>query len=212
LGGDQTTLVESFEYDAGFGGCCVGAPTSVGSNSFATKVIDAPGNVTLYSYDARGNRIHTQHRIPSITEDFGYNVYGQPTSHVHPDNGSAYRRRDVFTYYDAGPQRGYRAQEVVDASALHLTTTFDYDPVGNIIRMIDPRGHDTFYTYNALDQLLGETSREVMPDVRYRRDFYYEANNNVVREDIENRDESGALQPNARFSAIFDYEILNQVI
>ncbi len=203
LGGDQPELVETFEYEDGFGSCC--------GRDFVTKHTDARNHVTLHFYDDRGNRRHTQHRLPAVIEDFEYNQFGQMTAHVLPDNGSGHRRRDEYVYYDSGPQRGYRAQEIVDAGGLTLTTTYEYDAVGNVVRTVDPRNHDTLYDVNALDQVLRETSREVTPGsgIRYRRDFYYDANNNVVRVDVENRDETGQLQPNTHFSTIFDYDILN---
>ncbi|HVS19205.1 MAG TPA: DUF6531 domain-containing protein, partial [Planctomycetota bacterium] len=77
--GIQSELVESFEYDSGFGGCC-------GSN-FVVRHTDARGNVTEHDYDTKGNRVQTRHRIPSIVEEFDYNAFGQLIRHIHPDNG-----------------------------------------------------------------------------------------------------------------------------
>jgi len=204
LGGDQTQLVEQFEYDTNLGGCC-------GFN-FVTRHVDARGYETLHAYDSRGNRTNTIHRIPSITESWEYNAFGQMTAHTLPDNGSSYRRRDGFTYYSAGPQTGYLYQQIVDASTLALTTTYEYDAVGNVVRMIDPRGHDTLYTFNALNQIVRELSREVTTGsgVRYEKLTWYDANDNVVRTDVENRDETGALQSNTHFSTLTEYEILNR--
>jgi RHS repeat-associated protein len=204
LGGDQSALVELFEYDTGFGGCC-------GFN-FVTTHTDARSNVTLHAYDANGNRLHTQHRIPSIVEDWEYNAFGQVTAHELPDNGSTHRRRDEFTYYNAGPQRGYPSQYIVDAGGFNLTTTFEYDSVGNLVRQIDPRGHDTLYTVNALNQTVREQSREVTngSGVRHEKLLWYDANDNVVRTDMENRDGAGVLQSNTHFSILVEYEILNR--
>jgi len=206
LGGDQTTLIESFEYDGGLGGGCCEV-------NFVTRHTDARGNHTLHTYDGRGNRLHTQHRVPTAIEDWEYNVFGQVISHWLPDNGSGHRRRDAFSYYGAGPQRGYTAQQIVDAGGFALTTTFEYDPVGNLVRAVEARGNDTHYTVNRLNQVVRETSREVTPGsgLRYARDYYYDANDNLVRVDVENRDDSGALQTNTHQSTIVDYEILNRV-
>jgi RHS repeat-associated protein len=226
-GGDQAEIVERFEYDLDLGGCC-------GSN-FVTRQVDGRGNETLHDYDQRGNRLRTTHRIPSIVEDFKYNDHGQLTRHVLPGNGSGHRRVDVYTYYHepndpaTGPMFGYLRQLIVDhlhddpndppdppavTSHFELTTTFEYNDVGIITKVIDPEGHDTQIVVNELDQPVRRISREVQAGggVRYQRDIFYDFNNNVVRSDVENIDEAGALQANTHYSTILEYEILNQPI
>ncbi|MFQ5411269.1 MAG: DUF6531 domain-containing protein, partial [Phycisphaerae bacterium] len=203
LGGDQMQIIETFTYDDAFGGCC-------GTN-FITSHTDGRGNTTTHSYDAAGNRTHTTHRIPTVVEDFEYNAFGQMTAHIHPDNGSLHRRRDEFTYYAVGPQTGYRQNQIIDAPGFALTTTYEYDRVGNVNRVTDPRGHDTQSVYNQLNQVVREISREVTTGggVRYEKDTFFDANDNVIRVDIQNRDDSGVVQPNTHFSTIYEYEILN---
>ena len=207
LGGDQAEIVEQFEYNTGAGGCC-------GGDNFVTRAVDGRGNETLHNYDAHGNRTHTQHRIASIVEDWEYNTFGQMTAHVLPDNGSGSRRRDEMTYYAGGPQKGYLQGQIMDAGGFNLLQTYEYNAVGDVIRQVDPRGHDTLYLVNALDQVVRQTSREVTngSGVRYQRDTYYNANDNVVRADIQNIDELGILQANTHFTTTFDYEILNRPI
>ncbi len=205
--GDQAELVESFEYDTDMGGCC-------GFN-FVTKYTDARGAETVHDYDENGNRIHTQHRIPSIVEDWEYNAFGQVTAHVLPDNGGGHRRRDEYTYYEAGPQAGYLHEAIVDATDLALTTTYEYDTVGNVTRMTDPRGADEQYIVNQLNQVVRSISRETAPGsgIRYQRDIYYDANDNVVREDVQNLDETGQVPAdgNTHLTTVYEYEILNNV-
>jgi len=263
LGGDQTQVCESFEYEPGFGGCgvcsagemvelrsedecpacarqhaaggdeadlgstsepvegaaclgccCCGGGGGGGCGSFVTRHVDGRGNETLHEYDAHGNRTHTQHRIPSIVEDWEYNTSGQVTAHTLPDNGSGHRRRDEYTYYTTGPQKGYLHQEIVDAGGFALTTTHEYDAYGNVIKKIDPRGHDTQFIVNQLDQVVREISREVTAGegVRYQRDTYYDANDNVVRVDVQNIDDQGILQPNTHYTTVYEFETLNRVI
>ncbi len=201
--GDQETIAEFFEYDTEFGGCC-------GSN-FVTKYIDGRGGVITHIYDDSGNRTQTTHRIPSIVENWEYNEFGQVLAHVHPDNGSGHRRRDEFTYFDSGSQRGYLERDVVDVGGFALTSTYEYDLVGNIVRTVDPRGHDTTYVINELDQTVREISREVSDGsgIRYQYDTYYDANDNVVREDVINIDSAGVLQTNTHFTTTYEYEVLN---
>lgn len=203
LGGDQPQLVESFEYDTSFGGCC-------GFN-FVTKHTDARSNATHHAYDAHGNRTNTIHRMAGITESWEYNSFGQHTAHVHPDNGSGHRRRDEFTYYASGTPRGFRYQAIIDAASLGPTTTYEYDAMGNLVRIIDARGHDWLYTYNQLDQKVRERSAPVSDgSVRFVTDRYYDANDNLIRLDLPNTGDLCATTANTNLTTVYDYDILNR--
>lgn len=205
LGGDQAEIVNLFEYDAGLGGCC-------GTN-FVTRHVDGRGNETIYDYDSNGNRTLIIRRIPSIVETFEYNSFGQMTARVLPDNGSGHQRRDEYTYHASGPQMGYLHQQIIDATGLALTTTHEYDSLGRLTREVDPRGNDSLFVVNALDQIVRRSSAEVTPasGVRYEIDTFFDANNNVVRVDVENVDEAGLLGSNTHFSVVYEYETLNNV-
>ena len=100
---------------------------------------------------------------------------------------------------------------IVDDDNLALTTSYEYDAVENIVRRTDPRGNDLLHEYNQLDQVVRELSREVTDGsgIRYERLTCYDGNDNVVRVNIENRDETGTLQANTHFTTIHEYEILN---
>lgn len=208
--GDQAVIENRFEYDTDFqSGCC-------GFN-FVTRETDGRGKETLYQYDSRGNRTRVVHRIPSIVEDYEYNEFGQLVKMIHPSNGSGSRRVDVFTHYtraESDDQEGYLKTAVVDAENLRLTTSFEYDRVGNVVRVTAPRGHDTQIVLNALDQVVREVSREVTDGsgVRYQTDTFYDANDNVVRVDIQNVNDRGLLEANTHFTTTFEYEVLNHLV
>lgn len=205
--GDQNVIEEQYEYDTSFGcGSC-------GFN-FVTRHVDGRGNETRMIYDDRGNMVQRIHRIESVIEDFEYNEFGQLIARVLPDNGSNHRRRDEFTYYDSGPQNGYLKGQIVDAAAFALTTTLTYDAVGNMISVTDPKGNDTQLIYNQLNQVVRTLSREVVDGsgIRYERDFYYDANNNLIQLDVQNRDAIGSLGSNSHFSTVWNYEILNNPV
>lgn len=214
--GDQSMLVESFDYDPDFGACC-------GFN-FVTRHVDARNAETLHEYDDRGNRTRTTHRIASIVEDFDYNEFGQLILHTLPDNGSGHRRRDAYRYYtpEDGAQYGYLKSHIVDANNLALTTTYEYDDVGNVVRMIDPRGADTLYVVNQLNQVVRELSRETntlgddgapIGRVRYQRDMRYDANRNLTRIDVQNVNDQGmVVATNPDFMTTFEYEILDNLV
>lgn len=202
-GAAQALLSEMYEYDTDFGGCC-------GTN-FITKQIDRRGGITQHQYDNNGNCTKIIHRIPSIVEDFEYNQYGQMTAHVLPANGSNHRRRDEMTYYSSGPQNGYVHQNIVDVTGFALTTSFEYDAVGNMVRMVDARGFDTQLTVNERNQVVRELSPEVEAGsgVRYRRDTTYDANDNPIQTAVRNTDENGVLQANTDFTTTYEYDVLN---
>lgn len=205
--GEQAVLEEFFEYDTDFQGACCGF-------NFVTRHVDSRGNETTSEYDEHGNKLRTIHRIQSVIEEWEYNEYGQVVAHILPDNGTGVRRRDEYTYYEDGHQRGYLHDSIRDAAGLALVTTYEYDLLGNVIRRVDPRGNDTRFVLNALDQVVREVSREVVPDsgIRYSRDFFFDANNNVIRIDLENRDANGTLLENPVFTTSFEFEILNHVV
>ena len=203
-GADQPQIVRIFEYDA----------NSNGNTNQVTRSVDGRGNETHFDYDSAGNRIRVIHRMPSIMENAEYNAHGQLTAYIHPDNGSGHHRRDEYTYYNAGPQTGYLYRSIIDAPGLALTTTYEYDLVGNVTRVTDPRGNDEQRIVNELDQPVRVTTRKPDPllPTRYERDLFYDPNDNIVQIDIQNRDNNGVLQPNAHFTTVYDYDILDRII
>ena len=181
---------------------------------FVNRHTDARGNVTGLAYDSRGNCTNIIHRIPTSVDSFEYDSFGRLTAHVLPENGNGFRQRDELRYYTNGPQAGYLRQVIRDAATNALTTTYEYDAVGNVVRTVDPRGHDTLYTRNALNQIVRRTSREVTDGsgLRYQRDHFYDANNNVVRVDVDDKDENGVPSANSPLTTGYAYDLLDRVI
>ena len=203
--GDQEVITETFEYANDFG--C----NSCGYN-FVSRHVDGRGNETLSTFDADGNLTQRTNRIATIVENFEYNAFGQMTAHIHPDNGSGHRRRDEYTYY---PDTWYLRTKTVDASGFNYTTTHEYDALGRHTRVVDPRGFDKLYIYNQLDQIVQEFSQETEAGngIRYEKRTWYDANDNVIRTDIENRGEDGMqVAENPWFTTSYDYEILDKLI
>jgi RHS repeat-associated protein len=211
-GGDQGQIVETFEHLFGFGSCC--------GESFVTRHTDPRGHLTVHSYDFFGNRTGTQERLPEILEDFEYNALGQVSAYTHPDNGSGWRRRDVFNYYASGPWTGYLQERRIDVNNKDYVTTYQYDvdanlqSGGRLTRVITPLGQDSLFEVNALDQTVRAQSRETSPgnNVRYRRDTSFDAENQVIRTDVQNRDDSGAIQANADFSTRHFYDAVGREV
>ena len=198
----DVSVTEHFEYFGDFGTKFFGLPMR-----FVTRHTDGRGHTVFSSFSPSGNLLQKQHRSAGIVEDFDYNTHGQMTSHVLPDNGSGHRRRDEFTYTN-----GYLASEIVDAGGLNLTTTFANNSVGVVTNKTDPRGNFTSYVVNELDQIVRETSRPAAGGVRYRKDTFYDANNNVRRVDFENWNEASQDAANPVLTTTFEYEMLNNLI
>ena len=45
--------------------------------------------------------------------------------------------------------------------------------------------------------------------MRYQRDIFYDANDNIVRIDVQNKDDQGVLQPNTQFTRTHQYDVLD---
>ncbi len=207
-GGDQPALVEQYDYWPGFGQC--------GDQTFVSNHVDPKNNVTTYQYDAAGNLLQRQGRVPGVVEDFQYNVFGQQIRHIYPDNGSGHRREDAFTYYGPadGAQNGYRSSWIQDDTVLALTTSYQYDGFGNCILETAPTGHATTFDFNSLDQCILLISREVVDGsgIFYDTSLIYDANDNLVRSDRRNLDEVGVPSANGFITWEADYDLLNHLI
>lgn len=143
---------------------------------------------------------------PIITE-YTYNQFGQRITEIDPEGNV-----DEFFYHpendpdgdgDTSPGTrpglntitgGYLKEKIVDSLTsprrteptppVRISNKYFYDPVGNIIRIIDGRGNDTLYRVNQLNQVVRTESEAPF---RYLKDTFYDFNDNVVRTDIENR-------------------------
>jgi phage tail-like protein len=164
---------------------------------FVVRVTDPRKNTTYATYDAHGNCV--QMRAADNFNDpqngkrmtlAAYNAYGQVTGITNAPDANGYQRVDVADYYTTGPQAGYCATWTVDTQGPTLTrTTFEYDSRGNLTRCVDPRSNDTLWTYNALDQCVRRQSPINLTE-RCTTDFYYDANDNLVLQTVEVRDDT----------------------
>jgi RHS repeat-associated protein len=195
-GGDQTEIVAANSYETNF--------------NFIATTTDGRSNTMTCKYDSHGNKTNVVHRLSSIVDDFSYNSSGQMTSHTLPDNGVNHRRRDLMVYYSSGPQTGYLQQSIIDSGGFNLTNRYEYDAVGNIVRTVDPRGNDVTNIVNQLNQVVRDFSRAISTTnglVRYQRSYFYDANNDAVRMDVQNIDDGGnliATLPNLTTTNMFD--------
>lgn len=164
-------------------------------DNFVTRFTDPRGAVTTAEYDSQGNctkSIKQGHYAVSnfqVEINGTFNSRGQLTAITNAPDANGLRRIDTFTYHASGPQAGYLAAIAIDEPGVRRITAFEYDPRGNVTRVVDPRGNDWARTYNALDECIRvETPTNLT--ARCRTDFSYDANGNVVQRSAELRDEN----------------------
>ena len=172
------------------------------------SMTDPRGNVTTGTYDGTGNRVKVQFfwdRKSSAERDFAYDTHGQLTAITNAPDANGRSRVDTFTW-----SQGQLTQCVEDdgAGGLALTENYEYDARGNLTRYVDPRGNDSLFTYNALDQCVRAQSPPNI-SARCATDFAYDANDNLVTCTTQLRDAADNLvaTPVDRAS----YDSLNQL-
>jgi YD repeat-containing protein len=194
---------------------------------FVTSSTDPRGTPTLAEYDAKGNRVKVRFhwdRSGADEERFAYNSHGQLTGVTNALDSEGCRRVDTFEYHDdpAMPGFGYLKRSTRDkggflcGNTTHflIDTSYEYDPRGNVTRVVDPRGFDTITIYNALDQPVARQTPQSSFGtlVRTTTLFAYDANDNLAQVDVENRDHNGALdQANPYWSSFAEYDLLDRM-
>lgn len=186
---------------------------------YSVRTLNPRGFETANEYDAQGNLVRKasyggQAGIGHPTWDLAYNPHGQLTAITHAADGEGRRRVDTFTYHASGAQRGYLQQAVVDAGPVgrNLTTSYEYDARGNVTRVTDPRGTPTDFEVNALNQIVGKQTQGATFGEKVNKRVFYDANNNVIQVDVENRDGDGTLNPtNAWFTTLYEHDSLNRL-
>jgi YD repeat-containing protein len=181
------------------------------------SITDTAGAVTTYSYDAQGNLVRLD--FPDVTVGpaapqsaswtWTYNTHGQPLTFTDGEGNVT-----AYAYYNSGPATGYRQSVTRDSGGKNLTTTYEYDAVGNVTAIVDPRGVRSEYMVNALGQVVKATRAAAVSatgshvlrfthhenvkreDVKregvaltaldYEKLYWYDANDNLTRVDTEN--------------------------
>jgi len=97
---------------------------------------------------------------------------------------------------------GYLKATVEDADGVGIRRETAYDEVGNPIRSTDARGATTSSELNAFNQIVRMVARAPF---NYERRVYYDANGNVVREEVQNVDANGPnLGPVVTYTHTYD--------
>ncbi|HEY9421595.1 MAG TPA: DUF6531 domain-containing protein, partial [Thermoanaerobaculia bacterium] len=154
-----------------------------GYSNQPVKAVDARGTVTLISRNEVGLPLAVTQAAgtpDAATVQTSYNDHGQPIRTINP-------RGNVTQYlYNAF---GYPAGMVVDPTGLSLAIRHETDQRGNVIVMVDPRGVSFTRAYNSLDWIV-ESRRAVTGSadgaapLSYATSYFYDANGNVVEEQL----------------------------
>ncbi len=167
--GNTTTLTYGTPLwgdDPGCGSCSGSDPSA--SRAHPTKIADALGRATQFTYDKRGN-VKTVADANGNVTSFTYGIFdrlltstdanGGVTTLTYDKVGNLLKVKDANSHettfeYDVLNRR------ISETDALGNRTSFDYDKEGNLIRRTDANGALTTYAYDALDR----PTRTLYPD------------------------------------------------
>ena len=141
-------------------------------------------------------------------DEYTYNQWGQVLTHTHPEKiildsqgaEQSHPRTDSYTYYNTPSDpanHGRLHTMIVDtngegvATPKNLTTVYEYDLIGNVIKETDPGGDITEFLYNQMSQLVRVQQFDNMSNLFAEKMYFYDANGNVVVEEELNLDSSG---------------------
>lgn len=171
---DEVRTTYSYDHEEATLGDLNGDSSTSGTDGVVVKIVHP--------------KISTQ--TPNLTpsETFRYNANGQVTRWDRVDGEVT-----TFEYHASGAQTGYLKKRKDDdtVSGLQLTTEWAYDAVGNITSITSPRGFATLYTVNDLNQVT-KIETPLSSTVTYDTIFEYDANDNLVKKEVENLDGDGA--------------------
>ncbi|WP_409029386.1 RHS repeat domain-containing protein [Gracilimonas sediminicola] len=115
--------------------------------------------------------------------------------------------KEIITYADgwgqtivSGVNMNPGGDDILNKSSSDLVTYFEYDLRGNLIRVEDPRGLATTYTYNELGQLISKK----LPDQQYSIDYRYDdAGNLRFTQDANHKSLANDISHSLSFSTSF---------
>ena len=183
-----------------------------------------------YVYDAFGQP--TEHRDPEANVT-GYTYY--------PENDPDGDGLDIITTNDP-TTGGYLKLSNVDTTSnslrnsgtnptpTELRTEYFYDSYGNMVRTVNGRGVATDYSVNALNQVVQVTQSAAnglltsidppevssLTDFQYLQRFEYDANDNIVRIQVEDRGNTSGVggdntaSGTAFIDTVYEYDILDR--
>ena len=244
--GGGHSITEEWRYDfnlSGGGGC------GCGNVGFETAHKDGKGYVTIKSFDLlNGDLRAVYHDMPigtsmilsgaqaaslgtaAAVDTYTYNQWGQVETHTRPSKRildsmgaeTEYFQVDQYEYYGSGHANYGRLHKMhVDVNGLDLIATYEYDSIGNVVKVTKPSEKDEYgivirtgdidvFLYNQQSELVQEQHFESTGTILYAQtDYYYDANGNVVSQEVMNIDGDLNVAANASITSIFEYDLHN---
>lgn len=184
------------------------------SDHFRVVHTDPRGYVTTWDLDEKGNCLAIHPPEEGTGTTFEYDSMGRLTAMIHPDNGSGHQRRDEFAYHTEGNGLGLLDSVTIDAGGggSIIRGNVIYNTYGYPSRIDYPTGGAETFEVNALGELVSaqvvDASDAVIADATYQ----YDANGNLIRMAVVNRNETGTVVPaNPSFVSTFGYDALNRL-
>ncbi|WP_432199761.1 polymorphic toxin-type HINT domain-containing protein [Erythrobacter sp. W53] len=143
--------------------------------------INAVGTYTKYTYDKNSNVTEVRVYDNAVSLPAGGGALAEAPG--APSGGS---RVTTFTYDNlnrmltsnvSGATTGYWNGSSWVASTSTITTTYQYDANGNVVKLTDPNGNTTWSYYDKAGRKTAQVDGE-----RYRTDWTYDSEGNVTRE------------------------------
>lgn len=222
------SITQKWRYDSPLSGSGCGC----GSSGFESAHQDGKGYVTVKEYDpANGDLLEIYYDLPSTVDidalpanpeniaaandSYTYNQYGQVVTHKHPAkimaSGISIRQEDLYVYYtNTSDVANYgRLHKVhVDVNGFNIVTTYEYDVAGNMVKKIEPDGDITLYLYNQGAEVIRMQRYDLNETTLFAQiDFFYDANGNLVREEVMDID--GDQQFAGSITTVNEYDDLD---
>ena len=180
-----------------------------GSNEAAVEGSTSQPIVTLYTYNQFGQRTSQTDPEGNVTEDTYYPADSPDGSGVievpgaDPTTGGYLASVATDTTSAAGRDSG------TNPVPADIRDLYFYNPVGDVIRSVDGRGIATDYVVNQLNQVVETVEAaahgvdtpavaEPLPltDFQYLERLYYDADNDIVLSEVEDRGNTSNVQGN----------------
>lgn len=143
--------------------------------------INALGTYTSYEYDANGNiaELRVYDQTVNVPATGG-------AANQAPSAPSGAYRETRFTYDGLGRMlssqvlgavTGEAVSSAWNASTTAITTSYEYDYLGNVVKLTDPNNETVWSYYDKLGRKVSQVDGEL-----YRTDWIYDYENNVLTE------------------------------